>query len=1053
MSPPKIAGYEVREVLGEGGMGIVYKAWDPRLERFVALKVLSQDRAQPDDATERLERDARAAAQVEHPNVVAIYALHEHSGELCIEMEFVEGGTLRSRLDQRTIDPALAVAIARDVADALAAIHEKGIIHRDLKPGNVLLTKEDRVKVTDFGIARRRGEKAITETGKIMGTLQYMAPELLTGAAATPRSDVWSFGVLLHELLVGEHPFGGANAVPPPDPTRRLEASKAAGQGADHPLFVLRDECLRSDPMSRPASGAELRERIAALLESPESRRTSNPAAGNLPVPLTSFVGRAEELSDLSHRLESERLVTLLGPGGSGKTRLAIQGALASARRFESGAWFVDFSTLTQRDLILPTIANTIGVREAAPDELEQRVFDRLGDGRALLVLDNLEHVIVPAAQWIARALEQCHRLTVLATSRELTAIPGESVLAVGPMRLPEEAGLTAPELLLQYDALRLFAARAQAARSDFELTRGNASAAYDICRRLDGIPLALELAAARLRVLSLDQVRERLADRFKLLASGARTVSARQQTLQATLEWSHDLLSEDERILFRRLSAFEGGWTLEDAEAVAADDSLPRDLVLDVLGRLVEKSLVSLAAAGSAEGVREGRFRMLETVREFARSKLLGTTDEPAVRARHAEYFRAFASRANSGLTGEDQSAWLARCALEHDNLRVALGELSVRAPGNALAVAGALGRFWSTRGHLAEGIEWLRSLLTKAPPEPSVGRIEALLAAGQICRMRSEFDASHEFYEQARTLATTLDNPALLARSLNGLGSIRAIGSDFLGAVELYQEARGLHERLGDRRGISQALNNMGNMMLELGDLDRGARLYEESLTHTRTLGDDRQVAITLYNLGYLAISNAAFETATRYLDESLAVFEALGHQEGIAMCRMLSGRAATGSGDLDGADSHLADALELSIGLGSRLTTAHTRMAIADLAFARGDARAARSHLAEALRSFVDLRSMNDACDALARCVRVELQLRRPRTAARLQGAVEELRRTVGHPPTPVEARDQARSLALLANALPEADRSPLLREGGALDIDEALRLATAETGVDQ
>ena len=460
----------------------------------------------------------------------------------------------------------------------------------------------------------------------------------------------------------------------------------------------------------------------------------------NLPLQLTSFVGREREMAQVRELLEDNRLLTFTGPGGSGKTRLALVVASGLGRGFEDGVWLVELASLSDPELVPQAVASVLGVRETPGTPLVDSLRIHLGSRGVLLVLDNCEHLVEACASLAEALLHSCPNLRILATSREALGVSGETIFAIPPLSLPDPRRLPALESLPRYEATRLFVERAKAARHGFSLTEGNAMAVAQVCYRLDGIPLAIELAAARIRVLSAEQISSRLDDSFRLLTGGGRSALAHQRTLRTAMDWSHELLSEEEQAMLRRLSVFAGGFTLEAAETVGTGEGIEGDEILDLLASLVDKSLVLV------DQQEEIRYRLLETVRQYGREKLEESGEAERVRRRHANYYLALAEEAERGLSGSDQAPWLARLETEHDNLRAALrwslggGEAE---PG--LGLAAALWSFWYTRGHLSEGRRWLESAVFENGRLRTRTKARALGGAGYIALFQGEYEAAN--------------------------------------------------------------------------------------------------------------------------------------------------------------------------------------------------------------------------------------------------------------------------------------------------------------------
>jgi predicted ATPase len=545
------------------------------------------------------------------------------------------------------------------------------------------------------------------------------------------------------------------------------------------------------------------------------------------------------------------RLLTLTGAGGVGKTRLAIAVAGDVVDHFEDGAYFVDLAPIVDPALVPSAIAGVLEVGETAGKPLVESLVAHLRGRSALLVLDNFEQVAA-ATPLVAGLLATCPALKVLVTSRAALRLSGEHEYPVPPLELPDPKRLPDPEALARYEAVTLFIQRARAARPDFEVTNASAPAVAELCARLDGLPLAIELAAARVKLLSPQAPLARLGRRLSLLTGGARDLPARQQTLHSTIDWSYDLLEPAERTLFARLAVFVGGCSLEAVEAVCnvGDDLLldpsagSGQAVLDALALLVDKSL--LRQAEGPDG--EPRFTMLETIREYAAERFETSGDAECWRQRHAGYSLALAEQAAPELTGPRQAAWLERLERDHDNLRAALGRALERDQTElGLRLAGALGRFWEIRGHLREGQGWLERALSRWPEAPAAARAAALNAAGSL--------AYHACaYERAATL---------------------------------HQEALSLRRVLGDRRGVAVSLHDLGITALHLGDLDRSEALCAEGRAIWRELGDQRGVAISLNSSAILARNRGDHERARAYYEESLALFRGIGDTGASASC----------------------------------------------------------------------------------------------------------------------------------------------------------------------
>ncbi|MDQ7829419.1 MAG: tetratricopeptide repeat protein [Armatimonadota bacterium] len=747
--------------------------------------------------------------------------------------------------------------------------------------------------------------------------------------------------------------------------------------------------------------------------------RSLGPVPHNLPVPPTSFVGRERELAEVRDLLERAGLVTLTGFGGSGKTRLALQVAAGLLDSYPDGVWLVDLSTVSDPDLIPHTVGAAVGRREEGGPTTLAVLLDYLASKRLLLVLDNCEHLVGECARVVEAILRRAPGIRVLATSREVLRVPGEVVYAVPPLSLP--AGPDGdPATVLASEAARLFLERAGLVRPPRSLHPQEARAVAAIARRLDGIPLAIELAAARARVLALEQIVQRLDDRFRLLSRPARGAVPRQQTLRATMDWSYDLLLPEEQALLTRLAVFAGTFDLEAIEAVCAD---PRPGsgqgagVLDLLTSLVDKSLVMVEPSTDV-----ARYRLLDTVRAYCRERLTAP-DLAALQDRHLRYCTGVAEVAEPHLRGPEQQRWLARLDREHDNLRAALA-WSVGRPeavGWGLRLAAALWWFWYRRGHYSEGRRWLRAVLTAAAAEPAALRLKALYAAAYLAWRQGDMGEAETYSLASVGLAQEHGEPLPLAYALLVRGIVvRAQRRPAL-ARELHERGLALFRQVGHLEGIAWSLRMLGIVEWHDGRMEQARARFEEACALLEQIEDGWAVMVCLSDLGRVAAHRGDDEAAESLLRRALDRYTSLEDEMGMASAWELLGEVAARQGRFDEADALLARSLHLYEKLGDRWDIAAVHAAIAEAAERRGEHARARTEWIDALRRWRDLADRQGVArclEGLARLARVSGQEER---AAALAHAADTVR---GSPRLPATADTP---LSGMLPAAPEALRA--------------------------
>ena len=710
--------------------------------------------------------------------------------------------------------------------------------------------------------------------------------------------------------------------------------------------------------------------------------RSLSAQPNNLPIQLTSFIGREQEIAEITRLLATTRLLTLTGSGGCGKTRLALQVAATLLEKFENGVWFVDLSALSDPALVPQAVASALSVPEQPGRTLAEALMGFLRSKSLLVVLDNCEHLVVSCAHLTEALLRVCPSLRILATSREALNIGGEVTLRVPSLSLPDPKAPVSAEHLMRYEAVQLFVDRVRIAQPAFALTGRDVPAVARVCRRLDGIPLAIELAAPRVTVLSVEQIAERLDDRFSLLTAGTRTALPRQKTLRATMDWSYGLLPEKEQVLLRRLAVFAGGWTLDAAEAVCAQEGVEEQEVLDLLAHLVDKSLVLVDERDSGL-----RYRMLETVRQYSRDLLLGAGESPAVRKRHLAWFLRLAEQAEPQLLGADQTVWFDRLELEHDNLRAALEwSLENGEAGAGLRLAGAVGRFWEVRGHLAEGRRWLEVVLRASGVAPTAARAKALKAAGNLVSFgQGDYASGRAFYEESLAIWRQMGNREGIATLLGNLGFVAYCQGDDASGHALYEESLAIRREVGDKWGTALSLNNMGSVATRRGDYAKANVLLQESLDLWQQMGDKHHVAMVLTNLGLVACGQGDYRLARSFLRDSLAIRRDVGDNlgipeslEGFAGLAAALGRARRAArlfGEAEALRERIGAPLPYSERARYDRNLATARIRLGDAAFAEAWAEGRAMEKEEAINDALEEQGCESAADADAQSTRTQ------------------------------------------------------------------------------
>ncbi len=1255
--------YQIIEELGKGGMGKVYRAFDKKLEEEVALKLLNPEIASNEKTIERFKNELKLARKIAHRNVCKMYDLNEEKETHFITMEYVAGEDLKSTIRrEKKLSQEETVRIAQQICEGLSEAHKLGVVHRDLKPSNIMIDKAGNARIMDFGIARSLEAKGITVTGMTIGTPEYMSPEQVEGKEVDQKSDIYSLGVILYEMLTGQVPFKGDTPLSvaykhkheqPRDPRKIddqiteamsslvlkcLEKDKErryqnAGEvlsdlisGAPHRSFqegiatflfadiagspelladhrtILREAFEKSkgreiemlgagvfyafpkttDAISAAVLGQRtfetriwpegvdvrvrmglhtgkpfdvcgegfagpsfhLATRIASIgnegqvllsettahlvkeelpegvglrdlgnhrlkdLRHPErifqlvisglpvdfpSLKSLDAHPNNLPIQPTSLVGRDADLASARNLLSQTnvRLLTLTGPGGTGKTRLGLQLAAELSDEFADGVFFVPLAPIADPSLVTPTIAQTLGLHDRGSQPILEVLEEFLKPKEMLLLLDSFEHVCQAAIE-VAHMLENCPLIKFLITSRERLHIRGEHEFLVDPLAFPDISQRSTIDALMRNPAVELFSQRAQSVRPEFCISEENARSVAEICARLDGLPLAIELAAARIKLFPPEVLLKRLIkaeglSSLHLLTRGPRDAPERHQTLRAAMDWSFQLLDEDEQRLFQTLSVFAGGFTLPAVEAVCCHDMD----IMEALASLLDKNLLRQHEMTEDES----RFTMLTLIREYAGEKLKDSGLEAEIRMRHANYFLSLAKEAEPLLKGPEQKVWLERLEEEHNNLRSALGwfvlqaeddkEGSATAAESGLRIAGALWQFWDTHGHVSEGRRWLKKMFALSDT-PTIERVDALAGAAWLAVRQSDMTEAFQLYEQGLEIAREINYKAGIAKTLGGMGDVKQLlGTDDESVEALYSESLETWREVGDKRGIATALGPLAHRAASAYDFQQANKLFEESLALFREVQDKREIAGALWNLGQIAVVVGLLDKAREMYSESLKIYKDLKDLHGVATqlrslgkverfqgnagqahslyeeslksfrtmgdkgCASIAlvglGRVALDQGNMPDATSLARECLNVSREIRFRRVEAQALRLLGQCCLAGEDPSSARKNFVESIHLEQELDHREGIAENLEGIACVAAAQSEFEQAARFFSAAEALRVDLGIPLPPVEASDLEKWKAAVRDGVDEAAYKSAQAEGNTLTIEQAIELA--------
>ncbi|MEQ9097433.1 MAG: protein kinase [Phycisphaerales bacterium] len=977
-TPDRIGSFQIEAEIGRGGHGVVYRARDQRLDRLVAIKAIPDNVSSDPSRMTRFRDEARIIAQLNHPHIAQIHQLLEEDGKTYLVLEYVRGQALHHVAAQLAGRLDRILPLVLQIADALDSAHAHGIIHRDLKPDNILVTESGDAKVLDFGIActAPKATDASTPTlvggvgadapveAAMTGTPGYMSPEQCRAEAVDARADIFSFGCVLYECLTGRRAIDGhtnadriaATLVGQPDYSH-LPAELPDGVAA------LVRSCLARRADDRLESIHDARVVLQGAVAPPRSLKTSTDQEDvaakeptrrtNLPRSFDRFIGRAAEVVQITQALHDRVLTTLVGAGGCGKTRLAIEVARRVQHRFEGGVWLVDLSA-RDAERVVDAIAAAMGLSDEPGRSQLDAVADHISTNPVLLVLDNCEHVREGARDVAMALVDRCSELRILATGREPLAAPGELAWRVPSLGVPGRAtrrgrmevdsvhtpatpATTPPAAtpadgwavddLLACESVALFIERAREVRAGFALNGSNAPAVASICRRLDGIPLAIELAAARIGMLSAEQIERHLDDRFRLLRSSD-VRKARHQTLRAAIDWSFHLLDDLSRRVLQRLAVFTEGCSLEGACWVLGPDA---DLfeTLDMLTVLSDKSLLVSEHIGAS-----ARYRLMESVREYALERLEAEGELDEVQSRRLRFYDELALGARDGLTGTDQGAWLERLDVCAEDLLDAIDTAADSAAELAQRVCAGVWRYWWVRGRIRVGL-MACDRACRASLEPTTARADARYAAGAMAWTIGEHESAWAQQSEALAIYEQLGDARGKAASLNSLGLIAMDRGDLAEAERLFGASLAMKRKRGDRRGEAMSLNNLGIVARLANRLVEAKTNYARSAEILRELGDHRAMARSLMNVAELAQRTGDLSEAHRGFEQARSSFVETGDRQGTAIASANLGAVLGAEGRPTEAAPLLAEAITIFQELGDRGGFINAIEAVADLA----------------------------------------------------------------------------------------------------------------------
>jgi predicted ATPase len=1027
--------------IGEGSFGEVYRAFDPILEREVALKLHRLAGAVARSTFAPHIEEARKLARVRHPNVLTVHGVEVHEGRAGMWTDFIQGETLEERIvSAGPLGVDEIAAIARDLCRALAAVHAADIVHGDIKAANVMRERDGRIILMDFGAGSYLHDPISAEPGeahhgpesrvnpstpaarRLIGTPLVMAPELLDGSEPNVRSDIYALGVLLFRLATGRHPIEASTAeelVERHEEPRRVFLWEVR---PDMPETFARaiEKALAPHAGDRYADATEMGSILAASLgASPEQSGTAADAVRNSIRFSTRFIGRERELAAARKLVVESPVVTFVGPGGSGKTRLAARLCEELAGAFPGGVCFVELAHITPAIPLDEEIARALGIREEPTRHPREMLIEHLAGAARLLVLDNCEQILDESRAFCDFIRSQCPNVHLIATSRQALGVTEERIYHTPPLTIPPAPGRGRSHGLeiTESEAVRLFIDRAVRSRPDFSLTEANAPHVAEICRRLEGIPLAIELAAARVRALGTEALASRLEESFRLLTGGS-TGPAHHSTIEASIDWSYRLLEDPERRLLRRLAVFAGAWSIEAAETVCTDDpdrpgEIAQEPILDLLTSLVEKSLVTFDVpredrndAGQGSATDGASYRMPEMVRQFAMAALLRSGDADVLRARHLAYFLRTTEEIGMRIYGQEQESLLPYLESQQDNYRAAI-RWSMTEAGDidaGLRIAAIIRRFWFIRGYITEG----RRLL------------DELVATGR-------------------------GTPQNRANAIVSSASLAWSSGDAATSKRLAMEALRIREEIGSVDGQIPALAILGTIASDEGDYARARMLLEKALAIRRGSPDLASLASITCNLGVLCAREGDLQAASRYYEEAYATMIEIGDLPSAATLLMNFSATARDLGDLPRAKELALESVKIFRTSENRRGLPSAVLNLARVHQAEGDLATAYERMLESLAGARDGGDRHAIADNLESIAQLWVADRRFERAARLFGAAEVLREAYGQSIHPLGQADHEQAVMKAREVLGDEAFRSAQASGRAMDIERSIAYA--------